>query len=103
MEIRILGKGMEMTKGIKDWIDRKVKKLDKYVPRIVESHVVIKKEKYFYLVEITVLAKHLRAYGEGRDEDNVYTAIDLACEKLAKQLKKFREKLKNHLVRERLE
>ena len=96
MEIRITGKNMGVTEGIKDWIFRKASKLEKYVPRIVESHVIVKKEKYFYVAEITLLARHLRVYGEGRAKDNLYTAIDLACERVAKQLKKYREKIKSH-------
>ena len=87
---------MAVTEGIKDWIFRKASKLEKYVPRIVESHVIVKKEKYFYVAELTLLAKHLRAFGEGRDKDNLYTAIDQACDRVAKQLKKYREKIKSH-------
>ena len=96
MEIRITAKSMDVTEGIKDWVFRKVSKLDKYVPRIVESHVFVKKEKYFYVAEITLLAKHLRIFGEGQDKDNLYTAIDLACDRVAKQLRKYREKVKSH-------
>lgn len=96
MEIRITGKNLSVTEGIKDWVDKKVSKLEKYVPRLVESHVIIKKEKYFYVVEITASAKHLRAFGKGRDKENLYTAIDWACDRVTKQLKKFREKVKSH-------
>lgn len=87
---------MAVTEGIKDWVSRKASKLEKYVPRIVESHVIVKKEKYFYVAEMTLLAKHLRVYGEGQDKDNLYTAIDLACDRVAKQLVKYREKIKSH-------
>lgn len=96
MEIRITGKSLEITQGIKDWIHRKASKFEKYVPRLVESHFIVKKEKYFYVAEATVLAKHLRVFGEGSDKDNLYTAIDLACSRVEKQLKKFREKIKSH-------
>lgn len=87
---------MVVTEGIKEWIFRKASKLERYVPRLVESHVIVKKEKYFYVAEVTVLGRHLRSYGEGRDKENLYTAIDWACERVAKQLKKFQEKIKSH-------
>ena len=86
---------MSITEGIKGWVNKKVSKLEKYVPRL-ESHVIVKKEKHFYVAEITASAKHLRAYGEGRDKENLYTAIDWACDRVTKQLKKFREKVKSH-------
>lgn len=96
MEIRITGKNVEITQAVKDWVARKASKFEKYVPRLVEAHVIIKKEKYLFVVEVTVLAKHLRVYGEGSDTENLYTAIDLACLRVIKQLKKFREKVKSH-------
>ncbi len=95
---------MAVTEPIKSWVHRKVGKLERYAPRLVESHVILKKEKYFYVAEITLLASRLRAYGEGKDKENLYTAIDWACERMVKQLKKFREKMKSHhqLDRKRL-
>jgi putative sigma-54 modulation protein len=96
MDIRITGKNLAVTEGIKDWVHRKVTKLEKYLPRIIESHVIVKKEKYFYVAEITLLAKHRRVFGEGQDKDNLYTAIDLATDRVAKQLRKYREKIKSH-------
>lgn len=85
-----------MTEGMREWVFRKVSKLEKYAPRLVESHAILKREKYFYVAELTLVAKHLYVYGEGWDKDNIYTAIDLACARVAKQLKKFREKIKSH-------
>lgn len=96
MEIRLTAKNMSVTEGIKEWVFRKTSKLEKYVPRLVESHVIVKKEKYFYVAEVTVLGRHLRAYGEGRDKENLFTAIDWACDRVAKQLVKFRDKVKSH-------
>ena len=87
---------MPVTERIKEWVFRKTSKLERYAPRLVESHVIVKKEKYFYVAEVTVLAKHLRIYGEGRHKENLYTAIDGACERVAVQLRKFREKIKSH-------
>jgi len=96
MEIRITGKTLAVTEPIKEWVFRKVSKLERYAPRLVESHVILKKEKYLYVAEITLLGGHLRVYGEGRDKENLYTAIDWACERVIKQLVKFREKVKSH-------
>lgn len=71
-------------------------KFEKLAPRIVEAHVILKKEKYIYYAEITLLAKNLRAFGEGREKTNIFAAFDLACDKVAKQLKKHRGKIKDH-------
>ena len=96
MDIRFSGKNISVTEGMKTHLRQKLLKLDKYAPRIVESHVVLKKEKYVHIAEVTLLAKHLRAYGEGRSKENIFTAIDQAALKIEKQLKRFREKIKDH-------
>lgn len=96
MDIRFTGKHMRVTDGMKEHIEGKLPRLEKYAPRIVESHVVLKKEKYFFEAEVTLLAKNFRAYGEGRAKENIFTAIDMAYVRVEKQLKKFREKIKEH-------
>ncbi len=96
MDIRVTGKNMSVTEGIRDHLRTKLSKFGKYDARLIESHVILKKEKYFFVAEVTLLAKHLRAYGEGTSKDNVFTAIDQAAVRVEKQLKKFREKIKDH-------
>ena len=96
MDIRYTGKHMRVTEGMKSHLGEKIAKFEKYAPRLVESHVVLKKEKYFFVAEITLLAKNLRAYGDATSQDNVYAAIDQAYLRVEKQLKRFREKIKDH-------
>ena len=96
MDIRFLGKKVTVSEGMREHIREKLLKLDKYAPRLVEAHVVVKKEKYVYTIEVTLLAKNLRAYGEGSSKESVFTATDQACARIEKQLKRFREKQKDH-------
>ena len=96
MDIRFVGKNLTVTEGMKEHLREKLIKFEKYAPRLVESHVVLKKEKYLFIAEITLLAKNLRAYGEGTAKDNIFAAIDQGYSRVEKQLKKFREKIKDH-------
>ncbi len=96
MDIRISGKNISVTQGMKDHIQEKLSKFEKYAPRLVESHVILKKEKIFFVAEITLLAKNFRAYGEASSKDNIFAAIDMAYGRVEKQLKRFREKIKEH-------
>lgn len=96
MEIKFIGKNITVTEGIQEHLREKLLKLEKYVPRLVESHTVLKKQKYLLKAEITVFGKDLRIYGEAESKENAYAAIDMACTRVEKQLKKFREKVKSH-------
>lgn len=96
MDIRFSGKNLKVTKGVKEHMNDRIGKLEKYSPKIVESHVVISKEKHNYTAHITLLGKNFRAFGEGDHKDNLYAAIDQAVDRVQKQLKKHREKVKDH-------
>ena len=96
MDIRFSGKNLTVTQGMKEHIQEKLSRLERYAPRLVETHVILEKEKYLYEAEMTLLAKNLRAYGEGRSKENIYAAIDQAYLRIEKQLKKYRERVKDH-------
>ncbi len=96
MDIRFIGKNLTITEGMKDHLREKLSKFEKYAPRLVESHAVLKKEKYLFGAEITLLAPNFHAYGESLRKDNIYAAIDQAYMRVEKQLKKYREKIKDH-------
>ena len=96
MDIRYAGRNVTVTEGMKEHLREKLSKLDRYAPKIVEAHAVLKKERYVFCAEITLLAKKLRAFGEGSSKENIFAAIDGASAKIEKQLKKFREKVKDH-------
>lgn len=96
MDIRVTGKHMTVNREMQAHLREKLSKLEKYAPKIVDAQVVLKKEKYLFVAEITLLAKNFRSYGEGESKDNLFAAIDGAYTRIEKQLKRFREKVKDH-------
>ncbi len=100
MDIRFTGKDLKITEGMKEHLLGKLPKLEKYAPRLVEAHVFLKKEKYLFQAEVTLLAKNLRADGEGKAKENIFAAMDEAYTRVEKQLKKFRAKTKDHHKKE---
>ncbi len=96
MDIRITGRKMRVSEGIRNYLDEKVARFEKYAPRLVEAHVILKKEKTFFEAEISILAKHFKAFGDGRNKENIFIAIESAAQRVETQLKKYRSKVKNH-------
>lgn len=96
MDIRFSGKNLKITAGMKEHLEERLPKFEKYAPRIVEAHVFLKKEKYLFKAEITLAAKDFHAFGMGEAKDNIFAAMDEAYERVEKQLKKFRSKSKGH-------
>ena len=84
MDIRFVGKNISVTEGMKEHLREKLGKFEKYASRLVESHVVLKKEKYLFVAEVTLLAKNMHVYGEGSAKDNIFAAIDMAYVRVEK-------------------
>jgi putative sigma-54 modulation protein len=99
VDIRFSGQNLKITAGMKEHLNERLPKFEKYAPRIVEAHVFLKKEKYIFKAEITLAAKDFHAFGMGEAKDNIFAAIDEAYERVEKQLKKFRSKSKGHHVK----
>lgn len=96
MKVQFTSKKIKTTEAVKNYAKDRLEKLDRYAPKLVESHVILKQQKYFFEAEVTLFGKNLRAYGEGRSKENIYVALDQACSRVEKQLKKYREKVKAH-------
>lgn len=96
MDIRFTGQNLKITEGMKEHLLERLSGFEKYAPRLVEAHIFLKKEKYLYKSEITLLAKNLHAFGEGSSKENIFAAMDDAYARVETQLKKFRAKSKEH-------
>lgn len=95
MQISVTGRNFAVTEPIKNYVDGKVLKLDKYTDKIKEAHIVLQVEKFRHIAEITLYLKDfkLTATEETRD---MYASIDNAWDNLHKQLLKLRDRIKEH-------
>ncbi len=94
MRIEFLCKNYNASDKLKDLIEKKVDKLDKFFESDTKAKVVLKKTKDIETLEITV------AMGNGivRAEvsnGNMYENIDLALPKLEKQIIRHHDKIKS--------
>lgn len=94
MKYIIRGEKVEITAAIKNYIMEKIGKLDKYfqTPDEIKANVLVKIRGKEQIVEVTIPIKKLVLRCEERDED-LYKAIDLASDKLERQLRKNKTKM----------
>jgi len=79
----------------REYVDEKLKKLKKYIDNPVDAHVVLSVEKFRNVAEINLSANGLNV--NARDEaKDMSLAIDNAVEKIERQLKKHKEKIREH-------
>mgnify|MGYP004510995221 CR=1 FL=1 len=94
MKYIIRGEKVEITEAIKNYIMEKIGKLDKYfqTPDEIKANVLVRIRGKEQIVEVTIPIKKLVLRCEERDED-LYKAIDLASDKLERQLRKNKTKM----------
>lgn len=97
MELQITGKNMEVSPTVRRYIERKLGKLNRHLPKILESKVEITEEKtkspkQHFVVQVTVNSKGTLLRAEHRGED-LFTAIDKVETTMKRQIEHYKGKL----------
>ncbi len=95
MQTSVTFKNLEPSDSLKDYVTNKLNRMDKLMDNTAEAQVVLSVEKIRHYTEIRLKGDRLNIVCREKASD-MYSAIDLALDKLEKQLKKQKEKIKNH-------
>jgi putative sigma-54 modulation protein len=102
MNYNIRGENIEVTPAIREYVEKKIAKLEKYFTEVPDATVNVnlrvfsdKKSK----VEVTIPMTQLVLRAEESNED-MYAAIDLIADKLERQIRKHKTKV-NRKFREK--
>jgi putative sigma-54 modulation protein len=93
MKISVTFRNAEGDNWQKEYVNERLEKLKKYIDNPVDAHVVLSVEKFRNAAEINLTANGLNINGSGEEKD-MHLAIDNAIEKIERQLKKHREKIR---------
>lgn len=94
MDIRIIGKHIEITDAIREKIEDKISKFSKYYNNISNVEVIVEKNEGGIgdCVEIIVRAKHNHVFVAKHAGEDMYSCIDEAEKKMERQLTKHKQK-----------
>ena len=92
MRITITGRNIELTPGIKEAVEDKLSKLEKYFKPDTDVNVTLSVEKERQKIEVTIPTKGHTIRAEEVSND-MYVSIDLVEETLERQLIKYRTKI----------
>ena len=92
MRITITGRNIELTPGIKEAVEEKLSKLEKYFKPDTDVNVTLSVEKERQKIEVTIPTKGHTIRAEEVSND-MYVSIDLVEETLERQLIKYRTKI----------
>ena len=89
---------LEPTDALRQYAERKLAHLGKFLKRPCDAHVILSVDKYRQHGEVTVKSGRLSVTAVEETKD-LYSVIDLLADKVGRQLKKHLEKFKAKKVR----
>jgi ribosome hibernation promoting factor len=95
MQTSVTFKNLDPSENLKAYVGEKLDRFDKYLYNPAEANVVLSVEKFRHMAEINIIGDRLNIYGKEVTED-MYSAIDIALDKLEKQIKKNKQKVRKH-------
>jgi putative sigma-54 modulation protein len=95
MQISVTFKNTDSEIWFKDYITERLSKLQKYLDRPAEAHIVLSVEKFRNVAEVNITAKGISMISKEEAKD-MQLAIDNVMDKIERQIKKHKEKTREH-------
>jgi len=97
MEIVVRGRNVSVTERVEEYVEKKVGKLERYLPIIDEARMELSQEEtrsaqHRMIAQLTVRSRGKLLRAEERDQD-MFAAIDLVAEKMQRQITRFKDRL----------
>lgn len=100
MEVQINAKNVAVKPNLREHIERKVSKLDRYLPNIIEARVDLSSQRQKQgpdriIAQLTIRDRRgtmIRA--EDKSQDDLFAAIDIALDKMYRRISKYKGKRK---------
>jgi len=97
MELQITGRNIDLSAAVRRYIERKLGKLTRHLPKVIEFKVEILEQKtrsprQHFAVQVTIDSSGTLLRGEERGED-LFTAIDRVAAVMNRQIEHYRGKL----------
>jgi len=101
--ITIFGRNLEITSPMREHIISKLKKIEEMTPPIIGAHVYLDIQREDHHVEIEYKFSHFRIVvnhavtkRSQAKMDDMYHAIDIACDKLKRKVRRWKTRIQEH-------
>ncbi|WP_160692038.1 ribosome-associated translation inhibitor RaiA [Clostridium sp. C2-6-12] len=92
MKVTVIAKNMELTEALKEIVQKKISKLEKYFEKDVEAKATLSVQKNRQIIEVTIPFNGAILRGEESTSD-MYKSLDLVEDKLERQIRKQKTRL----------
>jgi len=96
MQTSVTFKKIDPSDALKSYVQKKLDRFDKMLDTPAEANVVLSVEKIRHIAEITLVCDKVKIHAK-EESENMYSSIDTLMDKIRVQIKKNKEKQKNHM------
>ena len=99
MQITVSGKNMDVGSALRNHVESRVAhEVEKYLDRVTDASIVFSKEAHLVRTDINMHAgTHSRILIKSKGEaGDAYISFNTAADKIEKQLRRYKRKIKNH-------
>lgn len=89
---------LDSSEHVEEHAETLLSKVEKFMTGPIKGHFTFSQEKYNHKVVLTLTGKNIYFKAEAKEE-NFYSAIENAIEKMHRQLAKKKSKIKNHKIK----
>ncbi len=93
MQTAVTFKNLDPSENLKSYVCNKLDRFDRFLDNPAEASVVLAVEKFRHQAEINISGDRLNINSK-EETDNMYSAIDMVLDKLKKQIKKSKQKIR---------
>jgi len=93
MQTSVTFKNLDSSDTLKSYVEEKLDRFDRLLDNPAEASVVLSVEKFRHMAEINIIGDRMSINGKEETID-MYSAIDMVLDKLEKQIKKSKQKIR---------
>lgn len=95
MQISVSFRNVDPSDHLKGYAENRMARLKKYMDEPIEIYLVLSIQKFRHTADVTISANGMKIKAQEETGD-LYSAIDMVLDKTEKQIKRHREKVKEH-------
>lgn len=96
--ISIAAKHIAMTDAIKGYVIEKMSKVERFTDQVLDLKVTLDIQKLQHIVTAQIKFSHFKIYVHATLDD-LYAAIDKVADRLTKLVRKYKDKLQDHVAK----
>ncbi|MDX9701783.1 MAG: ribosome-associated translation inhibitor RaiA [Candidatus Auribacterota bacterium] len=98
MNIYIIARDARITDSMKEYMQDKLSKIEKYSNKNIDAHISLDMQKYRFIVESHINTQ-LTSFHCREEDTDMFAAIDRNIDKIERHMRKSKEKIQHHKVK----